>query len=541
MNARRRFAASLWRLADLTQASERRRSFRAKAYRQAVWSLDSLSPDLGAEQQELLATPGIGPGVASLIDEFKAEGRIRRLEALEQAYPREASHLGRLPRMTPAILQELKRGLGVDTRADLVAAIESGAALTVHGVGDATLRLWMDILGLAPDPHSAPAHEAWALTVTLAAHLEHHVDCRTLIAGDVRRLEEWGRAIDLVAVTASPHDVAAFVADTAVLAEASKIDTSSMAGVTHSGLAVEVVIAPPEAAGGALVAATGPPEHVALLPTGGEFPSEPDVYRAARTAWIPPPARHLPASTAQQVVRVADVRGDLHLHTEASPDGHMSLQEILAAAEHRDYEYLLITDHTRGLRFGGLGPEELRHQATQIASLGHPACMVLHGAEVNIGRDGDLDLDHDTLSELDIVVAGLHSDFGLDRREQTARLVRAVSHPAVRVLAHPLGRRIGIRPPIEVDVEAVIEAAMEHSVALEVNGHRDRLDLPAHWVQIAHEAGATFAASSDAHRIPELSNVENAVGILQRAGVINDAVVNTLPTQRFLAWTRRES
>jgi DNA polymerase (family 10) len=216
----------------------------------------------------------------------------------------------------------------------------------------------------------------------------------------------------------------------------------------------------------------------------------------------------------------------------------MSLEEILMTAVDRGYEYVLITDHTIGLRFGGIDAAGLRSQAIEIEEMRSrfPDLVVLHGAELNIGRDGTLDIDDETLGLLDLAVAGLHSYFDLEPVEQTSRIVRAMSHPVVRVLAHPTGRRIGKRPAVDLDIEAIIEAAVEHDVALEVNGHRDRLDLSAPLIEKALAVGAVLAANSDAHRIGEMGNVANSVGTMQRAGVSAGSVVNCWPADRFVAW-----
>jgi DNA polymerase (family 10) len=193
------------------------------------------------------------------------------------------------------------------------------------------------------------------------------------------------------------------------------------------------------------------------------------------------------------------------------------------------------------LRFGGLDGDGLRAQAEEIeeARGRFPDLVVLHGAELNIGRDGTLDLDDDVLAILDMAVAGLHSYFDLERAEQTARIVTAVSHPVVKVLAHPTGRRIGTRPGVDLDIETVIEAAIEHDVALEVNGHRDRLDLSTPLIEKALGAGALLAANSDAHRIEEMGNIANSVATMQRAGVRPEAVINCQPGDRFISWAKR--
>jgi len=535
-HTRRGFARLLWRLADLVRVAETRRSFRAKAYRRAIWSLDDL-PGLDVAEEVILATPGIGPGVTALIREFRESGQLRQLAPLEANYPSEAVLLRRLPRMSPRTLRDLKAELGVETVVDLAVAIESEAAATVRGVGLQTLELWREILELAPNGPAAPAHRGWVFAIEVAAHINRHTGAAIEVAGEVRRVEEWVHRLDLVVVTTERSALDGFLERTAVLGSFTRADRGGDA-MTHDGLPVVFHVSAPSAAGMTLVDATGPPEHVALFQRVPPVSEETEVYSIAGLDWVPPPARGLEPATGIQVVTVDDVKGDLHLHSESSPDGRMTLEEICDSAVRRGYEYVLITDHTQGLRFGGLDEAGIARQAEAIERLRprHPDLRIFHGAELNIGRDGTLDLDDETLSGLDFAVAGVHSYFGLGQREQTDRVVRALAHPRVRVLAHPFGRRIGIRPPLSIDMPVVIEAAVEHAVALETNGHRDRLDLPAKWVERASSLGAVFAANSDAHRLGEIGNVANAVATLQRAGTKREQVINARNVGAFIEW-----
>lgn len=536
---RRGFAGLLWRLADLLQATETRRSFRARAYRGALWALDDLS-GIDASDEELLSTPGIGPGVTALVNEYRSTGHINQLTPLERAYPRDALTLRRLPRMSPKLLRDLKR-LGVETASDLALAVESGAAATLKGIGPQTLGLWIRILGLAPGPGLVTAHRAWDEAGALAAHLSEHTPSDVHVGGAVRRVEEWVEQIDLVIATTDFQSVVSFLDVTAVFEKTAGMSTRRYRAQAHSGMLVEIHICPPHSLGNALFVATGPPAHVLDLGEVSDQPSEADLYRSVELPVIPPAARGLPVDIAENVVRVDQMRGDLHLHSEASPDGRLTLKAILAEAMALGYEYVLITDHTQGLRFGGLGAEELTKQARAIEQLrsDFTELTVFHGAELNIGREGELDLSDEAVSQLDFAVAGIHSHFGLDRDEQTERILSALRHPVVKILAHPFGRRIGIRPPIDLEMEAVIAAAVAEGVALETNGHRDRLDLPADWIAHASSSSAWFAANSDAHRLGEMTNISNAVATLQRAGVGPEQVINTWDRDRLSNWVRR--
>jgi DNA polymerase (family 10) len=539
---RQELGVSLWRLADLVRADERRRSFRAKAYRRAVWSLDDLSADLSDPPEVILATPGIGAGVMKLITEFREEGSIEALTRLEALYPTDVAAMRRLPRITPSILRLLKGELGVETTDDLARAIDSGDVEAVRGVGPGTAERWERALELLPTSGAVPSFQAWVLADSLSRHLERHLGGEVEPAGGVRTMEEWVGPIELVAAVEDVAGGREFLESTAVARFVGYGESGESALRSHDGVEVRAHLVPPDQAGVRLLTVTGPPAHAESILTDADDISgtEANLYAAAKRAWVPPAARSLSDPVAGAVVRLADVHGDLHLHSDRSPDGRMSLDEILLAATDRCYEYVLITDHTIGLRFGGLDGEGLRRQAVEIAEARarFPDLVVLQGAELNIGRDGSLDIDDDVLDLLDMAVAGLHSYFDLDRMEQTSRIVEAMSHPAVRVLAHPTGRRIGTRPPVQVDIDAIIEAAIDHDVALEVNGHRDRLDLSGSHAAVAVSAGALLAANSDAHRLGEMGNIANSVATMQRAGVSPGSVINSWPSGRFISWLR---
>ncbi|MGH8912042.1 MAG: PHP domain-containing protein [Acidimicrobiia bacterium] len=540
----RAFGAALWQLAGLVRASERRRSFRAKAFRTAVWALDDLSRDLDESDDQLQTAAGIGPGIVRLVDEFRTTGKLAELEKLAALYPADAGRMSRLPRITPGRLRALK-ALGVDETQDLLAAVESRAVESIEGIGPATAEKWQRVLALPPTPGVIPAHDAFVVASLLSSHLRRHlVGDEVAIAGSVRRMDEWVAVLDIVVVTDDPERASHLLEVTAVATSTESQFPSGATLLLHDGLRANVHLSKRSAAGSVLVEATGPPAHLEELVSAltHDHATEEDVYRATGRVWVPAPARVRPSPPADVVTENA-LRGDLHLHSDWSPDGHMAMEAILSAAVERGYDYVAITDHTIGLRFGGLDSAALRRQRSMIDDLraGFPDLVVLHAAEINIDRHGRPDLEENALAELDFVVAGCHSDFDLAPNIQTERIVAALSHPAVRVLAHPTGRRIGIRPGFDLDIDAVIATAVDFDVALEVNGHRDRLDLSADFAERAGAAGARLAANSDAHRFEELANILNAVGVMQRAGVRPGAVVNTMSPDRFLTWLRPDN
>jgi DNA polymerase (family X) len=479
------FARELWDLAELEAAASVRRSFRGRAYRQAVWALDYLRADLSNPLEDVLDVPGIGEGVAGLIGRFRETGTIPRLDQLRIEFPADAAIIRRLPRMRPDMLRKLKTELGVQTVADLAAALETGAAETVPGIGPATVALWHDRLERELALPGLPVPLALSFARQLRDHIRCHVaGAQVALAGAVARLDERVAEIELAT---SSVEVAAFLE------------------------------------GSALVTGTDPGTR-RFITLGG-----------------PVSIRHPDGTIAEASLEVDDLRGDLHRHSDWSPDGHDSIAAIVDGAIQRGFEYVAITDHAADLAFGGLSPDELQRQRLEITTLTktHPDLLVLQGAELNIGRDGSVDYPDEILATLDFRLAAVHSYFDLPEPEQTQRVLTAIHNPLIHAIGHLTGRRIGYRPPIRLDMEAVLVAAAATSTALEINGHIDRLDLPAEYLPAAARLGVVFMANSDAHRHREWENLAHAVTLLNKSGVAAGQVVNTWPADRLRAWLLR--
>ena len=540
-NLRQALASQLWALADLTRAGATRREFRSRAYRQAVWSLDEISPDLGEPFDELLGVPGIGAGVARLISEFRDTGYIGELGRLEAKLPKEAARLRLLPRMTPNRLRWLKSEAGIETVQDLLNAVALEQLGALKGVGPETARTWLDrsesLLSSGLTPLAA---HAWSYR--LASHIERHVaGAEVVVTGSVRRLDEWVNEIDMVATEGGV--VVRFLEQSAVVTGFKEF-AKGVRFETH-GAGLNLYTPGPGTTAASVFRTTGPVEHVdALVRSVGDLAAvdlartETDIYGAAGLSFVPPPARSSVLEVPGELVGTEHLRGDLHAHSDWSPDGRQTIEELVQAARVRGLDYVAITDHAKGLRFGGLDEERIERQRETIEHIRpqHPDIVILHGSELNIDRSGDVDFDETVLARLDFTIAAVHSHFTLDKEEQTRRLLIAIANPKVNVIAHLTGRRIGVRPPIELDFELVLAAAAEHGTALEVNGHLDRMDAPAELVGRARQLGVLFTASSDAHRGVELVNVANSVGILQRGLVTHEQVVNTWPIAKLLTW-----
>ncbi|HEU5111812.1 MAG TPA: hypothetical protein VFU96_00765, partial [Acidimicrobiia bacterium] len=254
---------ALWRLSDLVRADERSRSFRAKAYRRAVWSLDELAPDLSDPSEKALSIPGIGAGVLRLIEEFLESGRLALLARLEEVYPRDVARMRRLPRMTPTILRSLKGELGVDTSTELIVAIEAGGVEALRGVGPATAERWARTLRLAPSDRAIPGFQATVLADALTLHLSRHLGAETRPAGGVRRMDEWVESVDLVAGTEKVEAGRDLLAGTAVARLTGHGPMGELVLRTHENVEARIHLVQPSQIGRRLLLATGPDWHAA--------------------------------------------------------------------------------------------------------------------------------------------------------------------------------------------------------------------------------------------------------------------------------------
>ena len=238
------------------------------------------------------------------------------------------------------------------------------------------------------------------------------------------------------------------------------------------------------------------------------------------------------------VVMDGDLRGDLHVHTDMSGDGDHSLEAMLDSAYEMGLKYIAITDHAENLTINGVGKTEMLAQRKRIARLAdnYPKMKILYGTELNIAANGSLDYDFDFLMGYDWCVASVHSHFDLDQEQQTVRLIEAMKHPAVNVIGHLLGRRVGKRPGIEIDVDAVLTAAELTGTAIEINSHLDRLDAPVEVLWQARERDVTFVISTDSHRTTELAQSRWGIRQAQRGWVDKSKIANTWTQKRFLKW-----
>jgi DNA polymerase (family 10) len=360
-------------------------------------------------------------------------------------------------------------------------------------------------------------------------------------AGDVRRWRDSCEHLAVVCASSEPDEVLTRFVGLPQIVGIIETTERHAVGVTVDGVPVELIAAEPDSFGTALLRATGAPAYVAGLEPLPDGADEHAVYAELGIPWCPPELREEPfRGESPALIELAHIRGDLHCHTTWS-DGRASVEEMGRAALERGYEYLAICDHTPAVgAVTGLTPDDVRRQGDEIAAANERLApfRILRGIECDILPDGQLDLPEDVLGELDWVQASVHGGQRMPRREMTARVEAALRNPYVRCLSHPTGRYINRRPENALDLERAFEVALEHGVALEVNGLPDRLDLSGEHVEEALRAGVEIVCSTDAHSTRGLANMDFSVATARRGWATPAAVLNTRPLAAILARER---
>jgi DNA polymerase (family X) len=515
--------------------------YAARAYRRAAELIRTTKAPVAdlVREGRVRELRGIGRGIEGRLKELVETGEIAELEELEREVQPDLVGLGRYLGIGAQQAVLIARTLGVRTAAELREAAAAGRLREVPGIGpqkEAKLLAALDRADEPRPPRGLLIHRARRLLEEIAAPLGG------VPAGDPRRYRDSSEHLAVVVPAADAGPVlAAFEALSAIVSVLDRGPRRAY-GVTVEGVPVELVVAERGRFGTELVRATGSREYVAALEPLPEAPDEEGVYRALGLPYVPPELREAPfrGEPPPSLLELADIRGDLHCHTTWS-DGAESVEAMALAAIERGYEYLAICDHTPAVgAVRGLTADDIRRQALEIAEANEALApfRVLRGTECDVLPDGQLDLPDSILAELDWVQASVHGGQRLPGRQQTERVLRALRNPFVSCLSHPKGRYVNRRPENELDIDRLIEVALEESVALEVNGLPDRLDLRDVYVRQALEAGVKIVCSTDAHSIRGLANMELSVATARRGWATAADVLNTRPLEEVLAWRR---
>jgi len=547
--------------------------FKPRSYEKAARAVGGYPDDLsGLDAAGVLAIPSVGKSIAAKITEYLDTGTFAELEELRAQVPAGVREMTAIPGFGPKKAMVVYRELGIDGLDQLVAAARDGrlrglkgfSAKTEENVLDAVQRAQRDRGRVTIDVAMGVAGSFLdrLRTVPGVQRADH--------AGSLRRMAETIGDVDLlVASETSGPIMDAFTTHQDVDQILARGDTKSSV-VTRSGLQVDLRVIRKEAWGAAMIYFTGSkPHNVRIremavrkglkLNEYGLFEVETDGLIAAETEtevyerlglpYIEPTLREdrgeIEAALAgelPQVVTLKQMRGDLHTHTDLT-DGVATLEQMLEAAAAKRYAYYAVTDHAPNLAMQRMTDEKMLAQRAKLRGLQDrfPKMTLLHGTELNIDPDGAVDWPAAFLEGFDITVASIHSHFNQSRDTMTRRMIRAMENPNVNVIGHPTTRKIGRRDPVDLDLDAVFEAAARTGTALEIDAYPDRLDLRDEHVRRARRSGVRFAIDTDAHAVGHLDAMRYGIGVAQRGWLTKDDVIDTWPLAKLRRFLRKDA
>ena len=572
-------AAILDRIADMLEIEEDN-PFRIRAYRNAARAVRELGTPIADKVEageDLTEIPSIGKDIAGLIDEYVRTGGVERLDRLAARFPHTLVELTRLEGVGPKRARTLFEALGIASIDDLRKAIEAGTLRGVKGFGARTEERIARAIENRRTRERLLLADAEIFVEPILAWMKDAPGIEAVDAvGSFRRRTDTIGDLDFLAIGARAGPIIRH------FIEYPDVESVAMAGSTRasislqSGLQVDLRVVPARSHGAALHYFTGSKEHniairrralarglriseygVFRLDPGDDPESggsriggatEEEVFAAVGLPYIEPELREARGeisaaerNTLPRLLTLGDIRGDLHMHSTWS-DGKDSIEAMATAARARGYEYIAIADHSPSITIaGGIGPQDLERQWQEIDALDGKVSglRILKGMEVDILRDGTLDLPDEFLYRLDVVIVSVHSLMRMPRPEMTRRVIRALEHPAVHILGHPTGRRLGRRESYDIDLDAVFRAAASLGVAVEINSLPQRLDLNDVHVRRARELGATVVVDTDAHSTRALRFMMHGVGQARRGWLTAADVLNTRPLGELLVWLGR--
>ena len=564
--------------------------FRIRAYRNAVLTVRGLTRPLAAmveEGEDLTALPAIGKDMSAHIVELIQTGGLARLAEVSTEIPRSLVQLVKLDGVGPKKAKKLWESLGVTTVDELEVALKAGRVESLAGFGATSVA---KILASIDDFRRYSGRfllsKVDALIEPLLAHMREAPGVERIeVAGSYRRRKDTIGDVDLLvqAELPAPAVMEHFTAFGSVEKVVAAGDTRGSV-VLRSGLEVDLRVIPARSFGAALHYFTGSKEHnvavrqiaqrqglrvnewgVFRMPEGvdpadvgkedgervaGE--TESSVFEVLGMGWVPPVLRENRGeveaalgvaldNSVPDLVTLEDIQGDLHMHSTWS-DGKASVEEMARACKARGYRYLAMSDHSPALAMvGGITPERAVDQWEEIDRVqgGLDGITIFRSLEVDILRDGSLDMTDEVLEALDLVLVSVHSLMEMDRVSMTDRVITAIQHPQVDILAHPTGRLLGRREPFQLEMEEVLQAARDLDVAVEINANPSRLDLNDVHAHRAKELGVKVCINTDAHSVQRLDHMSYGVDQARRAWLSREDVLNTMTLAQFREWLER--
>jgi DNA polymerase (family X) len=554
--------------------------FRIRSYRRAAEAVENAIEQLSTMIQEpkrLLEIPGIGKGMAANIQDIETRGSLPLRDELLIKYRPTMLELLKLPGMGPKTVALLWEALQVSDVAGLEVAIQEGRLQTLPRFGEKLIeKLQRGIAEYRKNTGRFRIDEAETAAERLELYLLRFdgID-RVTPAGSLRRGREAVGDLDMLVTGPSCAEdkvgpAVEYAAAYPPIVELLAKGQNKVSFRLRNSLQVDVRLLPENSYGAALQYFTGSKMHnvslrqralkrgytlneysLARLDDGSSVAAatEEEIYQALGMDWIAPEIREnqgeIEAAAEHRLPKLieqSDVRGDVHMHTQAT-DGRNTILEMAEAAIARGYSYIAITDHSKNLAMtNGLDEERALEHLNLIreAEMGLKGRIrILTGIEVDILGDGDIDLSNEVLAQIDVVIASVHSLFNQSKQEMTERMLKALENPYVRILGHPTGRLLLRRDGYEMDIAAVLKQAVKFGVAVEHNAYPDRLDLSDVHLRLAKELGAKIVINTDSHHTSHLDNMRYGVLQLRRAWLTKDDVLNTLPANEFVASLRR--
>ncbi|KXH87259.1 DNA polymerase/3'-5' exonuclease PolX [Sporosarcina sp. HYO08] len=538
--------------------------FKVSAFRKAANVLE-LDPRSLSEMDDILKLKGIGKGTGAVITDLLEKGQSDLLLELEETVPKGLIPLLKVPGLGGKRIAKLHEALGIDSLDSLQAACEEGKVRGVPGFGKKTEENILAMLeSLSSQDGKVPIWQVEQVVAFVEQQLENMEGVqRFSVAGSFRRTEEESSDVDFIVVTTEPAQVREQLLKALPIANTIAAGDSKLSVTLdlEEQIDADFRFVRDEQFASALHHFTGSKDHnvrmrqlakskgLKISEYGVEneegevttFESEEAFFAYFDLPLIPPSLRKDGreidrAGEIKELVTLDDIRSDLHMHTTWS-DGAYSIREMVEACRLKGYSHLVITDHTQYLKVAnGLTPERVRAQIAEIRALNdeYDDIEIFCGTEMDILPDATLDFDDELLSELDFVIASIHSNFNQPQEQIMERLHAAIKHPHVDMIAHPTGRIIGKRDGYDPDVPQLIEWAKEYGKILELNANPYRLDLAVDYLALAQEKGVPIAINTDAHTINQLMYMDTGVNYAQKAWIKKETVVNTWPLEKFI-------
>ncbi len=563
-------------IADILEIKEEN-PFKVRAYRKVTQLLESLPQEIEEiyKKGELYKLPGVGQSIAEKITEIIETGRLKYHQKLKEGVPPGLLEMLRIPDMGPKTVALVYKKLGISTLKELEKAAREKKLRNVYGLGPKTEENILKGMKLVKErKERIPLHEALVLAEDIVKKLqEAGIVERIAYCGSVRRRRETIGDVDILATSPHPARVMDIFTSLPRVEEVLAKGSTKSSILVGEGRQVDLRVVEQESFGAALHYFTGSKAHnIRIRELGvrkglkineyGVFVKkgekeeriggreEEDIFQSVGLPYIPPELREdwgeveaAQRGELPRLVRMEEIKGDLHIHTMWS-DGANTVREVAIAAREKGYEYIGISDHSQSLKVaGGVSKDSFFQRIREIRAVDEemPEIKVLAGTEVDILPDGTLDYPDEFLRELDVVIASVHSNFKQEEESMTKRIMKAMENPFVDIIGHPTGRLLGEREAYRINMEKLLHHAAKTGTAMEINAYPDRMDLKDTHVRMAKDMGVKLVIGTDAHHLLQLEWIKYGVWVARRGWLESKDVLNTLDFPDFFTRLKKRS